>query len=81
MSTPLDTLVDQLADAVARRIIELQKIEAEKNRTIYFTPEQMAEHMGVTIGRLANLRSEGKGPKYVKRGGRVRYPVTPDQAA
>lgn len=78
MSTPLDSLVDQLADAVARRVIELQKLEAEKNRTVYLTPKDMAERMGVTVKTLANQRSAGTGPKFVKVGGAVRYPVNPD---
>ena len=78
MSTPLDSLVDQLADAVARRVIELQKLEAEKNRTQYLTPQQMSERMGVSVKTLANQRSAGSGPKFVKVGGAVRYPVNPD---
>ena len=80
MSTPLDTLFDQLADAVARRVLELQKIEAAKNRKIYLTPAQMAERMGVKPKTLANLRSAGQGPKYVKRGRRIRYPVQGEAA-
>jgi hypothetical protein len=78
MSTPLDTLVDQLADAVARRVIELQRIEAERNRTQYLTPAQMSERMGVSVKTLANQRSAGIGPKFVKVGSTVRYPVNPD---
>lgn len=75
MSTPLDSLVDQLADAVARRVIELQKIEAERTRTQFLTPAQMSERMGVSVKTLANQRSAGTGPKFVKVGGAVRYPV------
>lgn len=74
--TGLELLVDQLAEAVARRVIELQKAEAEKNRTEYLTPDQMAVRMGVTVKTLANQRSAGIGPKFVKVGGAVRYPVT-----
>lgn len=44
----------------------------------YFTPEQLAERLGVTVGYLSNLRSAGKGPAFIKlsegRGGAVRYP-------
>ena len=78
MSTPLDSLVDQLADAVARRVIELQKLEAERTRTQFLTPAQMAERLGVKPKTLANQRSSGTGPKFVKVGGAVRYPVNPD---
>lgn len=80
MSTPLDTLVDQIADAVARRVIELQRIEAEKNRTVFLSPEEMSARTGMSVKTLANLRSEGKGPKYVKRARRIRYPVQGDAA-
>jgi predicted DNA-binding transcriptional regulator AlpA len=78
MSTPLDSLVDQLADAVARRVIELQKLEAERTRTQFLTPTQMAERLGVKTKTLANQRSAGTGPKFVKVGGAVRYPVNAD---
>ena len=36
------------------------------------TPEQVAELVGVNTGTLANWRSDGKGPRYVKSG-RIRY--------
>lgn len=80
MSGPLDALVETIADAVARRVIEIQKAEAERNRTVYLTPEEMAERMGVTVKTLANQRSAGNGPKFVKVGGAVRYPVQGDSA-
>lgn len=75
-----DQLVDQLADAVARRVIELQKAEAAKQRITYLTPAQMADRMGVTVKTLANLRSAKKGPKFVKVGGAVRYAVEAEAA-
>lgn len=79
--TGLELLIDQLADAVARRVIELQKAEAARQRVAYLTPAAMAERMGVSVKTLANLRSAKSGPKFVKVGGAVRYPVTPDEAA
>lgn len=36
---------------------------------------QVAEYLGTTTGRLANLRSAGIGPAYVKIGSSVRYRV------
>ena len=80
MSPPLDALVEAFADAVARRVIELQKVEAERNCTVYLTPEAMAERLGVTVKTLANQRSAGTGPKFVKVGGAVRHPVQSDAA-
>ena len=81
MSAPIDALLEQIADAVARRVLEMQKAEAARNRTVYLTPEQMAERTGVTVKTLANLRAEGKGPKFLKQARRIRYPVTPGEAA
>ena len=40
----------------------------------------LAERMGVTVKTLANQRSAGTGPKFVKVGGAVRYPVPGDEA-
>jgi predicted DNA-binding transcriptional regulator AlpA len=37
------------------------------------TPPQLAEHLNVPVQSLAQMRYEGKGPKYIKIGGRVRY--------
>ena len=31
-----------------------------------FTPEQLAKRWGVSVGSLANKRSNGSGPKYIK---------------
>lgn len=39
----------------------------------YYTPAQVAERMCVTEKHLSNLRSDGKGPKYVKIKGRIMY--------
>ena len=71
----INSLIDQIADAVARRVVELQRAEAARTKTAYLAPRQMAERLGVTEKTLANLRSARKGPKFVKVGGRVRYPV------
>lgn len=38
------------------------------------TPKALGEHLGLSEGTLANWRSAGRGPKYVRAGGRVRYP-------
>jgi len=39
----------------------------------YITPSEAAQRMGIGEKALANLRSEGRGPKYVKIKGRVMY--------
>lgn len=56
MSSALDAIVDQIADAVARRVVEMQRAAAAKKRTLYLTPPQLAERTGVTVKTLANLR-------------------------
>ena len=73
--TDFEHLIEAFADAVARRVVEIQKTEARKNRTIFLTPKQMADRLGVAPKTLANLRSAKAGPKFFKQGGRVRYPV------
>lgn len=71
----LTRVMDQFADTIARRVIHLQRAEAAKKARLYLTPAQMAERMGVTVKTLANQRSRKTGPKFVKVGGAVRYPV------
>lgn len=36
-------------------------------------PPELAEHLGVTVQRLAAWRHEGTGPRYVKVGRLIRY--------
>lgn len=37
------------------------------------TPEQLAEYLQVSTAALANDRYLGKGPRFIKLGGKVRY--------
>jgi hypothetical protein len=39
------------------------------------TPVALSERWGVSVGHLANLRSEGRGPTWLKIGGRIAYRV------
>ena len=80
MSSNFEQLINQFAEAVAQRVIELQKAEAAKQRITYLNPAEMADRMGVTVKTLANLRSAKKGPKFVKVGGAVRYAVETEAA-
>jgi len=43
--------------------------------TKLLTPAKLAEHLDVSTGTLANWRSAGTGPKYVRLAGVVRYRV------
>lgn len=38
-----------------------------------FKPEELAQELGSTTGTLANWRSRGKGPKFVRIAGRIHY--------
>lgn len=71
----LEQLLEVLADKVAHRVVEIQRAEARKNRTVLLTPKQMAARVGLSVKTLANMRSAKTGPRYVKQGGRVRYPA------
>ena len=42
---------------------------------MHLTPQEVAERLRTTIGTLSNWRIKGYGPKYVKLGRRVLYPV------
>lgn len=41
----------------------------------HLRPDDLADRWGVTTKTLANWRSRGTGPTYVKVGGMVRYPM------
>jgi predicted DNA-binding transcriptional regulator AlpA len=44
------------------------------------SPTELANMLGITTGALANNRSAGKGPRYVKLGKQVFYRKTDVQA-
>jgi len=44
-----------------------------EDRTRTLPPEEAARRLGVEASTLANWRWSGRGPSYVKAGGRVRY--------
>lgn len=43
--------------------------------TQLLTPAKLAEHLEVSTGTLANWRSAGTGPKYIRLSGVVRYRI------
>jgi hypothetical protein len=38
-------------------------------------PKEAAERMRISVGTLANWRTRGEGPKYIKFGRKVLYPL------
>jgi predicted site-specific integrase-resolvase len=47
-----------------------------EDRTLTLSPEEAAQRLGVEVSSLANWRWSGRGPAFVKAGGRVRYRLT-----
>lgn len=41
----------------------------------YLTPSQAAGYLAVTTKTLADYRSKGRLPRYIKRGNAIRYPA------
>ena len=39
----------------------------------YFTPDELAEHLGVSARTLTNWRGQGVGPTYERFGNKIRY--------
>lgn len=57
-------------EGIDLREVDLKTIEEE-----FFMPEELAERWITSTGYLANRRSQGKGPEYLKLGSKVLYPV------
>jgi predicted DNA-binding transcriptional regulator AlpA len=49
----------------------IEKLEEE-----YLTEEEVAKFLGISIGRLRNVKGEGKGPLPTKVGRRILYSLT-----
>ena len=58
--TPLDAMRTTLIDSV-------------EARTLTLAPQEAAECLGIGVATLANWRWNGRGPRFVKLGGRIRY--------
>lgn len=43
-------------------------------RKLYLKPEEVAERLGFSVATLANWRTRGSGPRYIKVGHKVLYP-------
>lgn len=43
---------------------------------VLLTPEQLADRWHMTVGGLSNWRGQRRGPKYMKIGGKIHYPLT-----
>ncbi len=56
---------------------QLQTPMTSSNGVQYLTPQALAERWCgvVTLATLSNWRSAGRGPRFLKAGGRVLYPL------
>jgi hypothetical protein len=43
---------------------------------ILYTATEVSEKYNIAVGTLANWRSQGRGPEYIKYGRKVLYPVS-----
>ena len=71
--------IGRLADTIAVRVADELELRSRNRTPVLLTPEAYATKYGIAVKTLANLRSKGGGPKYIKVGGRVRYPDEPVQ--
>lgn len=56
-------------------MVSRQGIEAILFLKGYLTSKQTAEYLGITRKTLADYRSKGRLPRYIKRGNAIRYPA------
>jgi len=89
MDPLFEAFIDEVADRVATRLGLRPPVKAVERDTTptgpsgpsqtptnmaeYLSPREAAEVLGLTVKGLEGMRATGRGPKYVKIGGRVRY--------
>lgn len=42
---------------------------------MHLKPEEVAQRLRTTVGALSNWRMQGKGPRYIKLGRKILYPL------
>lgn len=55
---------------IYRRLSGLEQME------INLTPKEVAKRLRLNIGTLSNWRGEGKGPRFLKFGRKILYPIS-----
>ncbi len=75
--TPVLAGVEYIQEALERAIGSAsaygREIE-EIKRKVNLTPEEVERVYGLNAATLANKRTKGEGPRYIKDGGKVLYP-------
>ena len=73
---PLFSLGQGLAEAIVSSLkIQLQEMPLPSLGRSAYSEEALAEELGVKPSTLSTWRSEGRGPKYLRIGKTVIYPV------
>lgn len=69
--------LSELAGLIARNLADMiaEKIPQRPPGWTMLPPEQAAEYLGIEAGTMRVWRNSGKGPRYIKVGGSVRYRV------
>lgn len=74
-SAALEAFAELLADKVADRVAErLSRPSEPAPAPEFLTAREAAAYLGLTYKGLEGMRYAGRGPKFVKIGGAVRYP-------
>ena len=56
---------------MARRVVKGQSMSDVQ----HMSPEQLAQRLGVSMRSIERWRSTGEGPRYLRAGRRILYPV------
>lgn len=65
--------IDKVLERMLLPVIDsIEEMECLKRRE-YLTPEEVEKVYGLNAATLANKRTKGAGPRYIKDGGKVLY--------
>jgi hypothetical protein len=73
------TVHDSINPSRALAHVPLSPPDEDAARQVHLTPRDLADRWHTSLGHLANLRSRGAGPGYLKLG-RVLYPLAAVEA-
>ena len=66
-------VVERLHHEYPKMTREFERVCRNQQLT-YLTPIQVSVRLGITRDTLGRWRKDGRGPRFVKRGGRIVYP-------
>ena len=68
----MDSMQETFERTFGPAVISVQEVE-EIKRKVNLTPEEVEKVYGLNAATLANKRTKGAGPRYIKDGGKVLY--------